>query len=203
VGGSEDPFGSLCRSRWTVQLFLDSSSSSGWWWSCSSQSSGPSPPTSSLLASPSSWQYLCVGWWVDLYGKVLLRLCFLARWSRRSRTDDFSSISSASKQKTLIPVAKMVCFMPVCSGEFQTYIGRPSFSSGAECFVRSEKSGLVPVFVHGCNMLNSLLRSGDEEGLQCNPKSFSNFISTNTRDSYVISLFLGVLCTKLVPPLLL
>lgn len=124
-------------------------------------------------------------------------------WSWRSRTNDSWSFYSASRQRTLIHVAKMVCLIPVCSSEFLASIGRPSFSSGAECFARPEASGLVPVFVHSCSVLNSLLRSGEEEGLHCNLKSFSKVLSTNTRDSYVLSLFLGILCTKLVPPLLL
>jgi hypothetical protein len=89
----------------------------------------------------------------------------------------------------LISVAKMVFFMPVCSRKFPTSIGRPFYNSGAERFTRLEASGFVPVFVHGCSVLSSLLCSVEEDGLDCNLKSFSKVLFTNTRESCVSFLF--------------
>ena len=79
------------------------------------------------------------------------------------------------------------------SGRFSTSIGRPSGSSGAEDFAGPKTSGFVPVSVYGCSGLSSVLRSGEEEGLDCNWESFSKVLSTKARDPYVISIFYGIL----------
>jgi hypothetical protein len=81
--------------------------------------------------------------------------------------------------------------MPVSSGECPTSVGRPSLSSGAEDLTGPATSGSVPVVVHGCSALCSSLHSGEEEGLDCNFRSFSNVLSTNARDPYVNFYFMG------------
>jgi hypothetical protein len=96
----------------------------------------------------------------------------------------------------------MVLSTPVCFGTFPTSVRRPFFNAGAESFTRPEASGFVPVVVHGCSVLRSMLHSGEEDGLGSNLYNFRKVLSTNTRDLCVFFLFLDVLCNKFVPPLL-
>lgn len=121
-------------------------------------------------------------------------------WLRSSRTRFWSIISAAVE--ALKSLAKMALFMPVLvAGNCLTSVVRPRSSSGVESFAWPETSGSVPVFVHGCSDLSSMLRIGREEGLDCFVKSFSKVLSTYARDPYVFSIFYGVLCNNFVLPL--
>ncbi|KAK1651701.1 hypothetical protein QYE76_069506 [Lolium multiflorum] len=99
-------------------------------------------------------------------------------------------------------MAKMAFLLPVCFGKSATSVVRSFYGSDAERFARSKASVVVHVFGHGCSVLSSLLLSGEEDRLDCNSKLFSEVLSTNARDICTISLFHGVLCNKIVPPLL-
>ena len=122
-------------------------------------------------------------------------------WS--SGTSSIWSVISASVDVALNLLAKMAIFMPDWfAGKCSTSFVRPISSSCVEGLAGPETSGAVPVFVHGCNGVSSLLRRGEEEGLVCDLESFSKVLSTYTRDLCVIFRFYGVLCKHLVPPLL-
>ena len=82
-------------------------------------------------------------------------------------------------------------------GKIPTSIERPCLSLGVEGFAGPMASGPVPVVDHGCNVQISVLRSGEEEGLDCNCKSFSEVFSTIAGDLCVVYVFCGVLCNNL------
>ena len=79
------------------------------------------------------------------------------------------------------------------AGDDSTSFERPYESLSAEGFAGPVASGFVPVADHGCSVLLSLLRAGEEGGLDCFLSSFSKVLLTNVRDLYVIFLFHGIL----------
>ena len=78
-------------------------------------------------------------------------------------------------------------------GVIATSFVRPS-RLAAEGVAGTETSGFVPVEVHGCSVLVSVLLGGEEGGLDCVSIFFSEAFLTNVKDLYVIFLFHGVLC---------
>jgi hypothetical protein len=96
----------------------------------------------------------------------------------------------------------MVASTPVCSGSLSTSVWRSFNIVGAESFARAKARGLVPALVHGCSVLQFLLRGGEERGLDCNVNFFSKVFSAFAEDPYVFFAFLGVLCNIYVPLLL-
>jgi hypothetical protein len=96
----------------------------------------------------------------------------------------------------------MISSTLVCSGKFFTSFWRPFIDAVAGSFARPMASGPVPAVVHGCSELRLLLRRGEEEGLDCNLRSFSKVFPTKARDLCVFFSFYGVLCNIFVPSLL-
>jgi hypothetical protein len=96
----------------------------------------------------------------------------------------------------------LISSTPVCSGKSSTSFWRPFIGAVAGSFARPTASGSVPAVVDGCSELRLLLRSGEEEGLDCNLRSFSKVLPTKARDLCVFFSFYGVLCNIFVPPLL-
>jgi hypothetical protein len=99
-------------------------------------------------------------------------------------------------------LTKMVSSTSVCSGKSSTSFWRPFINAVDGSFARPKASGPVPAVVYGCSDRHLLLRSGEEEGLDCNLKSFSKVSPTKARDLCVFFSFYGVLCNIFVPPLL-
>jgi hypothetical protein len=95
---------------------------------------------------------------------------------------------------------------PICkpmndSGN-ETSMVRPSSRSHPAFIISSEASGLVPAPVLDGGDYDLSLDGGEREGSDCYQKSFSEVLSTITRDLCVISIFLGSFVKNVLPPLI-
>lgn len=118
-------------------------------------------------------------------------------WYRSSRTVTWS-ISSAIFDGLPKSLVLSRPFKPVrIFSDVSTSFVRPLARSVAEGFAGTKTSGAVPVDVHGCSVPSSLLRGGEEGGLDCVFSFFSKVLLTNVRDPYVFFRFSGSLCNYL------